>query len=201
MWRWFVCLFRLRLWLPFHLYVYLRLEIFSSYIYGYWSLQVPETPLWLLSKKRDDEALMSLQWLRGWVSPKAVESEFNEMKRYSENSNSCVACQKGSVKCLHPPANVREKFKELSRKRTLRPFAIIMFCFAISQLSGMTSIRPYMVQIFKAYAMPIDANWATVCCNNCNLNFDLFYYLNWFMHTGCGWRNGFAGQHRMHERR
>lgn len=125
-------------------------------------LKVPETPLWLLSKKRDADALVSLQWLRGWVSPKAVENEFNEMKRYSETSNSCVACHKGSVKCTHPPADLREKIKELSRKRTLRPFIVVMFCFAIAQFSGMTSIRPYMVQIFKAYAIPIDANWATV---------------------------------------
>lgn len=124
--------------------------------------QVPETPLWLLSKKRDEEALVSLQWLRGWVSPKAVETEFSEMKRYSETSNACVACHKEAVKCSHPPADLREKIKELSRKRTMRPFAIVIFCFAISQFSGMTSIRPYMVQIFKAYAIPIDANWATV---------------------------------------
>lgn len=96
------------------------------------------------------------------MSPKAVEDEFKEMKRYSETSNSCVACHKGAIKCPHPPANLQEKIKELSRKRTMRPFAIIMFCFAIAQFSGMTSIRPYMVQIFKAYAMPIDANWATV---------------------------------------
>lgn len=124
--------------------------------------QVPETPLWLLSKKRDAEALQSLQWLRGWVSERAVAREFAEIKRYSVQSNSCMTCQKAGLVCPHPPATLREKLRELRRKRTLRPFLLIIGCFFISQFSGMNSIRPYMVQIFEAYGLPIDPNWATV---------------------------------------
>lgn len=127
-----------------------------------YALKIPETPIWLLSKKREDKALVSLQWLRGWVSPKAVETEFNEMKTYCESSNSCVACQRESVKCSHPPPEFREQIKALTKNRVLKPFTLVMFCFAISQLSGSNSIRAYMVQIFKTYEIPIDANWATV---------------------------------------
>lgn len=132
--------------------------IYSTYILK----QIPETPLWLLSKKRNDEALKSLQWLRGWVSPKAVEKEFSEMQRYSENSNSCIPCQKAHAKCTHAKGNLRDKIKELIRKRTMRPFAVVIFCFAITQFCGVTSMRPYMVQIFETYQLPIDSNWATV---------------------------------------
>lgn len=124
---------------------------------------VPETPYWLLSKHRKEDALKSLMWLRGWVpSPKYVEKEFNEIQRYSEESNRCVACQKLGIKCSHPAANAKELLRELYRKRTLKPFVlvIIMFCFA--QFSGLASMRPYLVQIFQTYAVPIDASWATV---------------------------------------
>lgn len=123
---------------------------------------VPETPLWLLSKNRTEEALQSLQWLRGWVSPAAVDREFKDIQRYSENSNKCTPCQKAQVKCEHPPDSAFVKLKELTRKRTMKPFILIMVYFAITQFSGMHGMRPYLVQIFQAYNLPIDASYATV---------------------------------------
>lgn len=77
------------------------MSIFVSIVYQYSSefeaisdkhpllFQLPETPIWLLSKERYKEALKSLQWLRGWVSPVAVESELNQLKEISEASNAC----------------------------------------------------------------------------------------------------------------
>lgn len=125
--------------------------------------QLPETPLWLLSKGRVADAQRSLQWLRGWVPANAVATEFAEMQRYSKLCNSCIVCQKaGTVPCPHPPAGFAETARELRRKRTLRPFALIMFCFVVAQFSGMHSIRPYMVQIFAVYGVPVDPNWTTV---------------------------------------
>lgn len=135
---------------------------FNILTYLYVPQKVPETPIWLLSKKRDAEALRSLQWLRGWVSPKAVEFEFNDLKRYHETSDSCVACYKASVKCCHPPPGLRERIREIPRKRTMRPFAIIVFCFLVAQFNGLIPIRAYLIQILKAFAIPIDANLATV---------------------------------------
>jgi MFS family permease len=124
---------------------------------------VPETPYWLLSKHRKEDALKSLMWLRGWVpSPKYVEKEFNELVRYSEESNRCVACHKLGTKCSHPPASAKELFRELYRKRTLKPFFLVLIMFVFAQFSGLASMRPYLVQIFQTYAVPIDASWATV---------------------------------------
>lgn len=124
---------------------------------------VPETPMWLLSKDREEDAKKSLQWLRGWVSPKAVETEFQEMKRYSANAAKCTPCQKSqSAKCDHPAPTEWMKLQELMRKRNLKPFVLVMLLFVFGQLSGLTGMRPYLVQIFQAYGVPLDANWATV---------------------------------------
>lgn len=123
---------------------------------------VPETPYWLLSKGRNADAKKALQWLRGWVSESAVEKEFNEMKRYSDNANKCTPCQKQSeATCTHKEP-FRMKAKEMLRKRTLKPFLLVLAFFAFCQFSGMHGMRPYLIQIFETFNLPIDSNWGTV---------------------------------------
>lgn len=106
--------------------------------------------------------MKSLQWLRGWVNPATVAHEFKSLQRYNERSNSCIPCAKQNIKCTHPAPTLIEKVKELTRKRTLKPFLLVMSIFLLSQFSGILAMRPYTVQILKAYGVPIDANWATV---------------------------------------
>lgn len=126
------------------------------------SLQIPETPIWLLARGRDEDAMKSLQWLRGWVSPACVVNEFNDLKRYKELSNACSSCEKLSVKCPHPPPTLGDKLRDVLRKRTMTPFTLIAIMFFIMQFSGMFAMRPYIVQILEAFGMPMDANLATV---------------------------------------
>lgn len=118
--------------------------------------------MWLLSKNRDDEALKSLQWLRGWVSPKAVHQEFTEIKCYSEYSSKCTKCYKSELKCNHPQPTFLERVKELYRKRIIKPFILIIILFFFGQFCGASAMRPYLVQIFQAYEVPIDPQYGTV---------------------------------------
>lgn len=124
---------------------------------------VPETPFWLMAKDRKEDALKSLMWLRGWVSdPKHVDSEFKEIERYSKDSNRCITCQKADIKCNHGSSSTRDIAKELLRKRTLKPFTLVLSMFFFCQFSGLTAMRPYAVQIFQTFSVPLDASWATV---------------------------------------
>lgn len=123
---------------------------------------MPESPLWLLSKNRHAEALLSLQWLRGWVSPKAVQSEFDELQKFSVASSTCAKCASTQSLCSHAQPTLRRKMHELTRKRNLRPFFLLSLAFFIVNFSGVYAIRPYMVQILNAYGIPISSNWASM---------------------------------------
>lgn len=120
-------------------------------------LQIPETPQWLLSKNRTLEAEKSLRWLRGWISSGSgvVAQELHDLQKHSERSNSCNTCIKRDQKCTHPLPTLSEKFVELKRKRTFKPLFIIIFMFCVGQFSGLYSMRPFIVQIFKAYETPL----------------------------------------------
>lgn len=122
---------------------------------------MPETPLWLLSKSRCDDAEKALCWLRGWVPKESVDQEFQALQRYSKYSRSCHNCIKNDWECFHPPPTLFEKFSELKRKQTLKPLFIVMSLFFFAQFSGIAGMAPYFVQIFKAYASPIAPDEAT----------------------------------------
>lgn len=123
---------------------------------------VPETPIWLLAKKRECQAERSLQWLRGWVSPKAVSAELNQLKRVSELSTSCMECEKQEIKCEHPPPSLLDKCKDMTRKRTLKPFVLVSILFVLMQFSGMFATRPFIVSILISFGINFDANFVTV---------------------------------------
>lgn len=137
--------------------------------------QVPETPLWLLSKSRTADAEKALCWLRGWVPKDAVSNEFQEMQRYSQRYKYCNPCIKQNQKCSHPPPTMYEKMGELKRKQTLKPFFIVMAMFLTSLFSGIFGMAPFIVQIFKAYGSPIAPDRAaallSVVNNLANLTF------------------------------
>lgn len=117
--------------------------------------QVPETPQFLLSKNRTKDAENSLRWLRGWVPSQTVAQEFNKLQQHSERSKSCATCNKMEQKCSHPSPTLAQKMSELKRKRTLKPFIIVIALFFFAQFNGVYAMRPFIVQIFKAYESPI----------------------------------------------
>lgn len=122
-------------------------------------LFIPETPHWLISRDRVEDARRSLVWLRGWKPSKAVDKELAEIVGYIELANACDACQAATTteKCTHK-SSYAEKVHDLLRMKTLRPFALLLFCFVVIHSSGNMAIRPFLVQLFKTFGIPLDAN-------------------------------------------
>lgn len=106
-----------------------------------------------------------MQWIRGWVSAENIDSELHEMTIFIAQANACAECQRDTNvftgKCLHQTSYFG-KLKELRRTKTLRPLGLLIFCMCVIQSSGNAAIRPFLVQIFETFRIPMDANWGSV---------------------------------------
>lgn len=124
--------------------------------------QIPESPNWLLSKQRPNDAQKSLQWLRGWVQPAAVQQEFEKLQTHIELVNACSSCAQLRTPCPHPAATICDKLKELKQKRNLNPFILVMSLNVLLEFSGAICLRPYIIQVIKAHGIPMDAHSAAM---------------------------------------
>lgn len=100
---------------------------------------VPESPYWLLTKGRVEEAGKSLAWLRGWVSFDVVQTEFNEIRDVLLNK------KRESDELKKRPMIYR--FLPYTRQSFLAPFALISATFFIGHFSGKTPLQTYAVQV------------------------------------------------------
>lgn len=50
----------------------------------------------------------------------------------------------------------------MTHKRTLKPFLLLTIMFIAYQFSGISIMRPYIVQILNVHGIPLDSNVITV---------------------------------------
>lgn len=101
-----------------------------------------------------------MQWLRGWVPPDKVHAEFTRLENHIASvQNACDFCAEQPVRCRHDKAKFSDKIRELGRKRTLKPFILANSLSIFMEFSAVIVMRPYMIQIIKAYGIPFDAHF------------------------------------------
>ncbi|KAJ4449191.1 hypothetical protein ANN_00588 [Periplaneta americana] len=76
--------------------------------------QMPETPIWLLSRGRVKDAERSLCWLRGWASPEDVKEEFEQLIRYHNATKKGGAVTVPMIQMTVVNANVRNPVNKAS---------------------------------------------------------------------------------------
>lgn len=133
---------------------------------------MPESPSWLLSKDRAVDAEKSLRWLRGWVSPQTVRTEFDELQNYCDLSNACASCAKQSIECHHAKPTFWHNIKEI--KRYGRPLIFTFWLGLFCNFSGSYPLELYTVQTLIAFESPINANQALVLISGFGIGGGIF---------------------------
>lgn len=117
-------------------------------------LPMPETPGWLLSKNRREEAKKSLSRLRG--NSCNIDLELETLAQFTQKN--VVAKQ-----------SIRDMLRTLVKPYAIKPFILMFFYFLIYQFSGVNPITFYAVDIFQQSGTDINKYTATVILGSVRL--------------------------------
>lgn len=93
---------------------------------------IPESPTWLMSKRKETLCRTSLRRLRD--SKCDVDAEVNNLVLFFKTNES---------------TSIQEKFQLIYQPSTYKPFVILSLYFLLSQFSGFVVITCYAVEIIK----------------------------------------------------
>ncbi|KAG5870730.1 hypothetical protein JTB14_028116 [Gonioctena quinquepunctata] len=114
---------------------------------------IPETPAWLVTKNRLEEARRSLAWLRGWTGIESIENEFQELNKEIEIGKKID--EENTMTGLG-------RIRLFGKRNFTRPYLLIMFAFFLCHFNGNTTLQAYAIKVFKVFQAPLNEYHSTV---------------------------------------
>ncbi|VVC43199.1 Hypothetical protein CINCED_3A012734 [Cinara cedri] len=103
---------------------------------------IPESPIWLLSKNKNEKAMDAICWLRGWVDPCVVSTEYQELMFYYKTSVE-------QKKVVNNNTGLFSSFSWLKSSSVYRPLRLTTMYYIITLISCLTTCRPYIMEMMK----------------------------------------------------
>nr|XP_018912951.1 PREDICTED: facilitated trehalose transporter Tret1-like [Bemisia tabaci] len=135
---------------------------------------IPESPVWLITKGKMEEAQKALGWLRGFLEPHHVQKEFDEMVRYARMSNT-LSSEPGENFSEKIPLDsekipikevsdgfFKQRYRELTNPKLFLPLRMIFITFFFTQTASLAPFRAYFVRILDQFWFPIQSRWVLV---------------------------------------
>lgn len=101
---------------------------------------IPESPIWLLSKGRNEKAMDAICWLRGWVDPCVVATEYQELMFYYKTSVD-------QSKAIKVSKGLFSSFLWIKSASVYRPLRLVAVYYVFTLISCLTPCRPYIVKL------------------------------------------------------
>ena len=101
---------------------------------------IPESPSWLVTQGRLEQARASLTWLRG--NNYDIEEEFAKLKESYTKTQ-----MKGSAESVNLAQKGKHLVRQLSRPDVFKPLLLVNFLMLLQQFTGIATTTYYAVEL------------------------------------------------------
>lgn len=114
---------------------------------------IPESPVWLLTHSKTEEAEESLASLRGWANKEYIEEEFEEM--------SLIVFRK-CFENVDQAKSIPKTINSSKKKRYYWPPFLLLFVYLLKSFCGVSCISMYAIPIYITIKVPINEYHVTL---------------------------------------
>lgn len=117
--------------------------------------KTPDSPMWLMSQGRTDEAKSTFNKLRGDAGEDKCAAEFRDMVHYTSEINLPTAGEKQET------CSINDSWYRFIKPETLKPLQMLMIIIFFTNLLSGIPYTPYLISVFDKFQVSFHSAWAT----------------------------------------